>query len=153
MFNLFDTDKDGFLKKKEFQDGFCKLFAHAFEENLKLVFDLFDFDSDGKISKEDVRTLLSHVPLAQLLELATTGGPKEGQYTRKCGGTYVFLSRSCASYLFLDRLESQEELVKLLERCMQDKPSLSFEEFSEMTDKISSTVFLCVLYLSFIHIL
>lgn len=69
IFKLFDTDKDGFLGKTEFLNGFNKLFACSFEENLKLVYELFDFDSDGKVSKEDIRTLLSHVPLAQLLKL------------------------------------------------------------------------------------
>jgi Ca2+-binding EF-hand superfamily protein len=87
MFNLFDLDKDGFLKKKEFQDGLGKLFAQTFEENLKLVFELFDFDSNGRVSKEDIRTLLSHVPLAQLLELSAPGTLQEGQYTRRGGGT------------------------------------------------------------------
>jgi len=88
MFNLFDGDKDGFVKKHEFVDGLCKLFASTFDETLKLVFELFDFDSDGKVSKEDIRTLLSHVPLAQLLEFSAPGSPKEGQYSRRGGATY-----------------------------------------------------------------
>ena len=133
VFNLFDADRDGFLGKKEFMSGFYRLFSCTFEENLKLVYDLFDFDSDGKISKEDMRTLLSHVPLAQLLEVTA---PDRVKTSQKAEGTS----------LFLDRLESQEELVKLLERCMKSKDTLSFEEFREMTEKESSTVFLCVLF-------
>ncbi len=136
MFNLFDIDKDGYLKRKEFEEGICRLFAASYEESLRLVYDLFDFDSDGLVSKEDFRTLLSHVPLVQLMELTRAESPKEGQYTKGGGGTY----------LFLDRLESQAGLVKLLERCMKDRPTLVFSEFAELTEKVSSTIFLCVLF-------
>lgn len=79
MFTMFDTDRDGFLGKKEFLNGFYRLFGCSFEENLKLVYDLFDFDSDGQITKEDMRTLLSHVPLAQLLELTAPERVKSSQ--------------------------------------------------------------------------
>ena len=86
IFSLFDVDKDGFLKKAEFQSGLCRLFVSSFEENVKLVYDLFDFDSDEKITKEDIRTLLSHVPLVQILELTNSDKPHEGQFTKQGGG-------------------------------------------------------------------
>jgi Ca2+-binding EF-hand superfamily protein len=85
---LFDVDKDCYLKKTEFQGGICRLFVSSFDENVKLVYDLFDFDSDGKISKEDIRTLLSHVPLVQILELTNSDSPHEGQFTKQGGGMY-----------------------------------------------------------------
>ena len=69
MFNLFDSDDDGFLAKDEFLSGLCKLFPNSFEEKVRLVYDLFDFDLDGVITKEDIRTLLSHAPLAQVLDI------------------------------------------------------------------------------------
>ena len=84
MFGLFDADKDGFLNQSEFQTGLNRLFACSFEENAKLVYDLFDFDLDGKISKEDIRTLLSHVPLAEILELTA---PDKAKVEHKKDGT------------------------------------------------------------------
>ena len=78
--------------------------------------------------------MLSHVPLAQLVDLTKSNEKKESLQTKEETGTY----------LFLDRLESQEELVKLLERFMKDKISLTLAEFTEMTEKESSTIFLCV---------
>ncbi len=145
MFTLFDTDKDGLLRKKEFQDGLCRLFTSSYEENLRLVYDLLDFDSDDLVSKEDVRTLLSHVPLVQLMQLTGAESPREGQYTQHGGGTYVSpITLYVYSYFFLDRLESQAELVKLLERCMRDRDTLTLEEFATMTEKVSSSIFLCV---------
>ena len=103
IFNLFDSNKDGFLGRKDFQEGLCRLFECTFEENIRLIYDLFDFDSDGKISKEDIRILLSHVPLAQLVDLTKSNEKKESLQTKEETGTY----------LFLYRLESQAELVKL----------------------------------------
>lgn len=76
MFNVFDRDNDDLLDGKEFKEGIGKLFANCFEDNLKLVYDLFDFDGNGSVSKEDMRILLSHVPLAHLLELTEAGTPK-----------------------------------------------------------------------------
>ena len=51
------------------------------------MYDLFDFDSDGFVSKEDIRTLLSHVPLVQLFEVTSVDSPREGRYTQHGGGT------------------------------------------------------------------
>jgi len=91
VFTLFDLDRDGYLKEGEFQDGLCRLFSSTFEESIRLVYDLFDFDSDGKISKEDIRMLLSHVPLVKILELTKAGTRNEGQYTKQGGGLYNIL--------------------------------------------------------------
>ena len=92
IFKLFDLDKDDYLKELEFKKGFLRLFASNFEENIKLVYDLFDFDSDGKVSKEDIRILLSYVPLVHTLELINTNKEKlsEGLYTKNGGGMYYF---------------------------------------------------------------
>lgn len=86
FFVLFDTDKDGHLKKDEFESCICRLFSATFVEKVKLVFDLFDFDSDGKISKEDIRTLLSHVPPVQIMEVTNVVESKEGLSPKKKQG-------------------------------------------------------------------
>jgi Ca2+-binding EF-hand superfamily protein len=39
------------------------LFSETFEKQIVFIFNLYDFDKDGLISKEDVRTVLSYVPL------------------------------------------------------------------------------------------
>eukprot|EP00829_Urostomides_striatus_P017717 TRINITY_DN6203_c0_g4_i5.p2 TRINITY_DN6203_c0_g4~~TRINITY_DN6203_c0_g4_i5.p2 ORF type:complete len:142 (-),score=4.98 TRINITY_DN6203_c0_g4_i5:14-439(-) len=83
FFVLFDIDKDGHLKKTEFESCICRLFDTLFLEKVKLVFDLFDFDSDGRISKEDIRTLLSHIPPVQIMEVTNVAVPQEGQVLKK----------------------------------------------------------------------
>ena len=67
-------------------DGACRLFNSNFDENLDLVFKVFDFDNDGFISKEDIRIVLSHVPLAQILQESKVGKKKEGAFTTGGGG-------------------------------------------------------------------
>jgi len=69
LFNLFDVDGDEYLAEEEFKRGMKRLFGQNIREYMKLVYDLFDFDLDGKVSKEDIRTLLSHVPLAEVLKI------------------------------------------------------------------------------------
>jgi Ca2+-binding EF-hand superfamily protein len=43
-----------------------------------LVFDFYDFDKDGYISKEDIRLILSHIPMEVLGKGKIEG---EGKFT------------------------------------------------------------------------
>jgi len=76
LFNLFDVDGDEYLAEEEFKRGMKRLFGQNIREYMKLVYDLFDFDLNGKVSKEDIRTLLSHVPLAEVLKIKEIKGEK-----------------------------------------------------------------------------
>jgi len=46
--------------------------------------------------------------------------------------------------LFLDRLQSQMELVKIIRKYMKDKEFFLFPDFAAVTEKESSTLFLSV---------
>ena len=39
------------------------LFCETYEKMLKFIFNLYDFDKDNYISKEDIRIVLSYIPL------------------------------------------------------------------------------------------
>ena len=145
VFTLFDYDKDGFLNKKEFEDGLSRLFGDYFEDNLEFVFDLFDFNHDGNVSKEDMRMLLSHVPLAHLLEVSGPSSPREKRCINPKSNAYIYNNYSS---FFVDRLESQEELVKVIEKFMKDEKTITFKGFADRTNTVSSTIFLCVLKFS-----
>ena len=56
------NNKEG-LTEEEFIDGFFKLYMGAFQETTKIIFNLLDFDKDGVIKKEDVKLILSSLPL------------------------------------------------------------------------------------------
>ena len=64
LFNSLCTsnNKEG-LTEEEFVDGFFKLYMGTFQETSKIIFNLLDFDKDGVIKKEDVKLILSYLPL------------------------------------------------------------------------------------------
>jgi Ca2+-binding EF-hand superfamily protein len=63
IFNLYDTANSNNVCLKDFLATSYRFFQSSFEDKLKLVFDIFDFDKDGQISEDDIRTILSHIPL------------------------------------------------------------------------------------------
>jgi hypothetical protein len=78
---------------KEFVHGLFKVYYSNVDAKIKLAFDMFvihllsniyryDFDKDGFIKKEDVRLILSHVPIDKALL-----GQGEGKFTSQGGGT------------------------------------------------------------------
>ncbi len=143
-FNLIDRDRDGVLSVTEFQNGLARFFCSTFEEKVGLIFDLYDFDEDGCMNGEDIKTMLSHVPLTQVLEAGNVTSPKEGKYTRGGGSLYVCDDNNWGRVLFLDRLQSQEELAFHIQKFMGDKSVVNKAEFTHITETVSSTVFLCV---------
>ena len=86
LFFIMDKDKNEFLSLSEFIQGLSKLFSKDFERNVSLVFDLFDFDEDGFAISEDLRVVLSHVPVTEILSPHSLTAPKEGKFTQAGGG-------------------------------------------------------------------
>lgn len=86
---MFDSNKDGYAGKDEFISAACKLLSQKFEDNIRVVFEIYDFDNDKLVSKEDIRVLLSYVPLCQILADKKDEGRKEGAFTKNGGGLYL----------------------------------------------------------------
>ena len=87
------------MSRTEFVEGGCRLFSNNFSENLKLIFQLVDFDKDGIVTKEDLRIVLSHIPLAQILQESAMGINKEGQFTTSGGGRQEFTLVKVVTYI------------------------------------------------------
>jgi Ca2+-binding EF-hand superfamily protein len=62
FFNLFGKT-NGYVDKKEFVKGFSRLYSSSLDTSLKLIFEFYDFDEDGLVNKEDIRIILSYVPI------------------------------------------------------------------------------------------
>ena len=64
---LFDSfaksPKQEGLTQDEFVNGFFKLYMGNFQETTRVIFNLLDFDKDGIIKKDDVKLILSYLPL------------------------------------------------------------------------------------------
>lgn len=97
FFSVIDLSKSEYVDIREFVHGFFKIYYSNLETKIKLSFDIYDFDQDGYITKEDVRLILSHVPIVTKIEGQTIN---EGSFKREGGGNSTYIDRS----------ETQEEI-------------------------------------------
>lgn len=63
LFAVFDKNKNEYIDSAEFNEGMVTLFVESYEKMLKFIFNFYDFDKDGTITKEDIRVVLSYIPL------------------------------------------------------------------------------------------
>lgn len=101
FFAVMDLSKTDYIDLREFVHGFFKIYYSNLETKIKLSFDIYDFDRDGYITKEDVRLILSHVPIVNQVQGKNIN---EGSFTRDGGGNHAFM----------DRIETQEEIQLLI---------------------------------------
>lgn len=118
-------NKNDYLDLLEFTEGMTILFSESFAKLIKFIFDFYDFDKDGKISKEDVRVVLSYIPL---------NTPKYSQ-----------LKLKYEQEEFTDRVESQDELHILLEKAFGTEEILDHKAFQKVIENKSSEIFLYIL--------
>ena len=117
LFNVFDSNNSGVLKLSDFIKGMTTLFCEDFEICCPFIFNFYDFDKDGKISKEDIRTVLSYVSLSQEIQN------------------------------YKDRVHSQKELSEIIEKCFSkikgDK--IDYNSFKNIIENEASDIYLMIL--------
>ena len=121
IFKCFDEDNDGVLNLQEFGNGMSHLYIGSFEDTLKLIFKIYDNNRDGYIHKEDVRLLLSYLPLRE--------------------------DHSKTEYKY--QMESQLEINDIVTHTFGNKEKLSFDEYVKSTECKQSDSYLqllCYLY-------
>ena len=122
LFSVLDRNKDGFLDHAEFVLGMKILFSRGetFNSLVKFIFKIYDFNQDGIINKEDVKIILSYIPLNK-------------RKNNKDNINTIELE---------DRIKSQNELAKILEIAFGKKETLSFMEYLYLIEKINSDIFI-----------
>jgi len=105
------------------------IFSESYEKLSKFIFNLYDFENKGKISKEDVKVILSYMPLK----------------IRKFSSKKLKFEKE----EFKDRVESQDELHSLIEHCFGKRDKLDESEFLEVIENVSSDIFLFILIFLF----
>ena len=130
LFTVFDKDKDGVLSLSEFVNGMKMLFSQCetFDSLAKFIFNFYDFRNCEKIKKEDVRIVLSYVPL-QKTDLDSI---KEGNI-------------EIVEENFQDRVESQEQLFNILNIAFKNKEEMNFEEYTNVVKNVNSDIFILIL--------
>ena len=101
------------------------LFTESFSTLTKFIFTFYDFDQDGLITREDVRVVLSYVPLQ-----TNNYNPKKLKYEKN---------------EYADRVESQDELYNILNKAFGKKETLNEEEFVDVIDNVSSDILILIL--------
>jgi Ca2+-binding EF-hand superfamily protein len=122
-----DRNRNNYIDVLEFIEGMAILFSENYEKLIEFIFDFYDFNKDGKISKEDVRVVLSYIPL-NLIKLEK----------------YSELKLKFENEEYKDRVESQEELFNLMEKSFKSN-ELDLEKFKDITENVSSDIFLFIL--------
>ena len=99
-----------------------KLFSSDFDYLLKFIFDFYDMDNDGEISKEDVKLILSSLPIKK----------------QKYSFSYKFVLEEIS---FVEQIVIQEEIVKII-KDMFKKETMKFDTFKLYITKISIDPFI-----------
>ena len=130
LFAVFDKDKDGILNISEFVNGMRSVFSQAesFDSLAKFIFDFYDFRSCEKIKKDDVRVVLSYVPLQK----TDINSIKEDNV-------------EIVEENFQDRVESQEQLFHILNIAFKDKEEMDYEEYLQVIKNVNSDIFILIL--------
>ena len=119
LFKILDHDNDGVLDRVEFIIGMKILYSQgtSFKSLSKFIFKLYDFDQDGKISKDDVKLILSH----------------------------IFLSYKEFKEIFKNMNQFQNDLKKIIDFSFQEKNEMDFNDFCYVIENICSDIFIFVL--------
>ena len=133
LFSVFDKNNTGYLSLNDFTETMITLFSSDFDKLLELILKFYDFDRDNKITKEDVRVVLSYVPIY-----------KKSKSKEDSGLKYDIDD-------FQDRLKSQKDLHDKLDIIFGDKESMDLQEFSNIIKNKNSDIFLYILVFLYEH--
>ena len=140
LYAVFSTNHSDYLDDDEFITGMTRLYTGDFESLCKFIFDFYDFDEDQIISKEDVRTVLSYIPLRREKQSSI-----EQRSPKEKTAKYVHKRE------FKNIVESQEELNNLIEKCFYDEINnanvsfMNYSKFKYVVQNVSSEIFLYIL--------
>jgi Ca2+-binding EF-hand superfamily protein len=140
LFQSFMKSSKQGLCEEEFVENFFKLYMGSFEETATIIFNLLDFDKDGIIKKEDVKIVLSYLPLND------TNEEKSEQNEKKENSDKSEL----ISKIFGTQMKSLEEIDDIVSDTFNKYDGkMNMKQFTEIVTEKNSEVFLqilCFLY-------
>ena len=133
LFSVFDSENTGYLSLQNFTEKMLTLFSSDLDKLLQFILDFYDFDKDGKITKEDVRIVLSYVPIYKKRKNKKNEGLKFDTDD------------------FNDRIVLQKELHEKLDNIFEKKESIDLNEFTDVIKNKNSDIFLFILVFLYEH--
>ena len=133
LFSVFDSENTGYLSLQNFTEKMLILFSSDLDKLLQFILDFYDFDKDGKITKEDVRIVLSYVPIYKKRKNKKNEGLKFDADD------------------FNDRIVLQKELHEKLDNIFEKKESIDLNEFTDVIKNKNSDIFLFILVFLYEH--
>ena len=101
------------------------IFTGSFEDLVHFIFKVYDFDKDGFISREDVKLILSYLPL------------REHNLSRS--NSFKFEMEN-----FKTRIESQEEIYNLMDNLFEENETINEPQFLKIINEKASETFIYV---------
>ena len=115
------------LTENEFVNGFFNLYSGTFQDTAKIVFNILDFDKDGIIHKEDVKIILSYLPLND-----------ESESIEK--------NNDSLKKIFRSQMKSLEEIDELLNITFDKfENEMNFEQYIDIIQNEKSDVYLQII--------
>ena len=125
LFNVFSSYSN-YIQGNNFVSNMMILFTKEYEDLISFIFKMYDFDCNGKISKEDIRVLLSYIPLNRPTLLSNNQTDE-----------------------FENRIATQEELHNNLDLIFNERKYINENEFREIIENKNSDIFLYLVILLF----
>ena len=69
LFKVFDKKQTGVIDLEEFVSGLAACCKGTIEEKARFMFDLYDINGDNAVNKQELKTMLLHVPTEALVVL------------------------------------------------------------------------------------
>jgi Ca2+-binding EF-hand superfamily protein/predicted Ser/Thr protein kinase len=145
LFAQFDTRRSGFIGFEEFITGLATACRGTVDDKIHFVFNMYDVSHDNTVSKQELTTLLNHVPKEAFNSTPTPGAPisriNSGAGIATLGVslqpdiTEDFVSMDAADttgmeYDELDAYTNQELVERAFAECdLNHEGRLTYEEF------------------------
>ena len=140
LFRVFDSNSNDILEYSEFKNGMNIIFCDNYENTLRFIFDFYDFDGDGKISKEDIRTVLSYVAFTN-----ENNFEKEKSLTLNINIDNDEKYNKLSKKLYESSVKTQNQLIELLEECFSHEIELiDYISFMNIVENINAEIYFMI---------
>ena len=140
VFNSFSKLNTQGLCEEEFVINFFKLYKGSFEETIEIIFNILDFDKDGIIKKEEVKILLSQLPINEEYEVEELKFKKDKKETKI----------DSVSEIYEMQMKCLKEIDDILDNSFDKLDNkMNLEQFTKAITEKNSEIFLrilCYLY-------